>query len=128
MRKFADEIIRVARSEVTSAYPSREHSDLIAETSLCRNVVISSGPWSARSSFPPWQRETRVADRSGGAGQPGLGNLPLPAASAAERPNELGRENAAMAAYAGLWDVTETVWDKPGGKPVTTTGLVAERR
>ena len=33
-----------------------------------------------------------------------------------------------MAAYTGLWDVTETVWDKPGGDPVTTTGLVAERR
>jgi hypothetical protein len=33
-----------------------------------------------------------------------------------------------MAAYASLWDVTETVWDKPGGNPVTTTGLVAERR
>jgi hypothetical protein len=24
--------------------------------------------------------------------------------------------------------ITETVWDKPGGNPVTTTGLVAERR
>lgn len=33
-----------------------------------------------------------------------------------------------MAAYAGLWDVTETVWEKPGADPVTTTGLVAERR
>jgi hypothetical protein len=52
----------------------------------------------------------------------------LPAASAAERLNELGPENAAMAAYAGLWDVTETVWNEPGGDPVTTTGLVAERR
>ena len=57
-----------------------------------------------------------------------LGNAPLSSASATERLNELGPENAAMAAYTGLWDVTETVWDKPGGDPVTTTGLVAERR
>jgi hypothetical protein len=41
-----------------------------------------------------------------------LEHVPLPAASAAERMNELGPENAAMAAYAGLWDVTETVWDR----------------
>lgn len=68
------------------------------------------------------------AAQPGGLRQLGLGNVPLPAASAAERLNELGPENAAMAAYAGLWDVTETVWDKPGGDPVTTTGLVAERR
>lgn len=68
------------------------------------------------------------AAKPGGSGQLGLGNVPLPATSAAERLNELGPENAAMAAYAGLWDVTETVWDKPGGDPVTTTGLVAERR
>lgn len=66
--------------------------------------------------------------KPGGSGQLGLGNVPLPATSAAERLNELGPENTAMAAYAGLWDVTETVWDKPGGDPVATTGLVAERR
>jgi len=66
--------------------------------------------------------------KAGGSGQLGLGNVPLPGASAAERLNELGPENAAIAAYAGLWDVTETVWDRPGGNPVTTTGLVAERR
>ena len=68
------------------------------------------------------------ATETGGSGQLRPGNVPLPPASAAERLNELGPENAAMAAYAGLWDVTETVWDKPGGAPVTTTGLVAERR
>lgn len=68
------------------------------------------------------------AAKAGGSGQLGLGNVALPAVSAAQRLNELGPENAAMAAYAGLWDVTETVWDKPGGEPVTTTGLVAERR
>jgi hypothetical protein len=61
------------------------------------------------------------APKAGGSGR--LGNV-----TAAERLNELGPENAAMAAYAGLWDVTETVWDTPGGEPVTTTGLVAERR
>jgi len=66
------------------------------------------------------------APQAGGSNQ--LGHVPLPAASAAERMNELGPENAAMAAYVGLWDVTETVWDKPGSSPVTTTGLVAERR
>lgn len=48
--------------------------------------------------------------------------------TAAARLNELGPENQAMAQRAGLWDVTETVWDRPGAAPVTTTGLVAERR
>ena len=52
--------------------------------------------------------------KAGGSVQVGRGNVPLLAASAAERMNELGPENAAMAAYAGLWDVKETVWDKPG--------------
>lgn len=66
------------------------------------------------------------AARTGGSGQ--LGLMPLAPTSAAGRLNEPGPENAAMAAYAGLWDVTETVWDRPGGTPVTTTGLVAERR
>lgn len=47
---------------------------------------------------------------------------------AAARLSELGPENQAMARRAGLWDVTETVWDRPGAAPVTTTGLVAERR
>jgi hypothetical protein len=66
------------------------------------------------------------AAETGRPGQPGHENLPL--ISAAGRPNELGPENAVMAAYAGLWDVTETVWARPDGAPVTTTGLVAERR
>ena len=68
------------------------------------------------------------APETGGSGQVGIEKIPTPAASASERLNERGPENAAMAAYAGLWDITETVWDKPGGNPVTTTGLVAERR
>lgn len=33
-----------------------------------------------------------------------------------------------MAARAGLWDLTETVWERPGAAPVVTTDLVAERR
>ena len=48
--------------------------------------------------------------------------------SASARLNELGPENQAMAQRAGLWDVTETIWDRPGSAPITTTGLVAERR
>jgi hypothetical protein len=69
--------------------------------------------------------------RDGGTGATarlGVGNVSSPDTSAAERLNQLGPENSAMAAYAGLWDVTETVWDKPGADPMTTTGLVAERR
>ncbi len=48
--------------------------------------------------------------------------------SASARLNELGPENQAMAQRAGLWDMTETVWDRPGAAPSVTTGLVAERR
>ncbi|MGV2292345.1 hypothetical protein AAHK20_26810 [Trinickia sp. YCB016] len=65
---------------------------------------------------------------SGGPNRPNVGNGPSPGTSAAQRLNELGPENTGMAAFAGLWNVTETVWDKPGADPVTTTGLVAERR
>lgn len=50
------------------------------------------------------------------------------APSASIRGNEPGPENEAMADRAGLWDVTETVWDAPGAPPVTTTGLVATRK
>ena len=48
--------------------------------------------------------------------------------SAATRMNELGPENSKIAERAGLWDVTETVWDSPNAAPVVTKGLVAERR
>lgn len=64
-----------------------------------------------------------------------LGSVLLPAlanaqaaAPASVRLNEPGPENGAMAQRAGLWAVTETVWEAPGAAPVTTTGLVAERR
>lgn len=50
------------------------------------------------------------------------------APSAATRMNELGPENSKIAERAGLWDVTETVWDSPNAAPVVTKGLVAERR
>ena len=48
--------------------------------------------------------------------------------SAIGRLNRLGPEGAALARRVGLWDVTETVWAAPGAAPVTTSGLVAERR
>ncbi len=47
---------------------------------------------------------------------------------AAVRLNKLAPENQALKQQVGLWDVTETAWDAPGAAPVTTTGLVAERR
>ena len=49
------------------------------------------------------------------------------APSAAQRLNEPGPEARALAQRAGLWDVTETLWDRPGATPTVTTGLVAER-
>jgi hypothetical protein len=93
---------------------------------LERRHFLGAGPGSVL--LPSLAAARTQAAKPGSSGQLGLGNVLLPAASAAERLNELGPENAAMAAYTGLWDVTETVWDKPGGNPVTTTGLVAERR
>ncbi len=44
------------------------------------------------------------------------------------RLNAMGPENEAMVARAGLWDLTETVWERPGAAPVVTTNLVAERQ
>ena len=64
-----------------------------------------------------------------------IGTLLLPIAaradtksSAAARMNELGTESQGLVQRVGLWDMTETVWDTPDAAPVTTTGLVAERR
>ena len=54
--------------------------------------------------------------------------LAEPAPLAMTRLNDLGPENAKIEQRVGLWDVTETVWASPGATPVTTTGLVAERR
>lgn len=42
--------------------------------------------------------------------------------------NEPGPEAKMLASLVGLWDLTETVWNTPGAKPVVTRGLVAERR
>ena len=47
--------------------------------------------------------------------------------SAATRMNELGPENSQIARRAGVWDVTETVWDSPDATP-TKYKLVAERK
>ena len=47
--------------------------------------------------------------------------------SAATRLSGLGPENSQMAQRAGIWDVTETVWDSPEAIP-TTNKLVAERK
>ncbi len=48
--------------------------------------------------------------------------------AAAQRMNTLGPEGQALASRIGQWNVTETVWEKPGAPPVTTTGLVADRQ
>lgn len=65
--------------------------------------------------------------------QEAVAQTATPAAAAAEmsasdRLNELGPEGRAIGRRVGLWDMTETVWAAPGAAPVTTTGLVAERR
>src|SRR4051794_37681134 len=53
--------------------------------------------------------------------------LPAHSAPPVDRPRATERDSL-IAARTGLWDVTETVWASPGAAPVTTTGLVAERR
>ena len=47
---------------------------------------------------------------------------------AATRLDERGPENGALALRTGLWDVTETAWKSADATPVTSTGLVADRR
>lgn len=47
--------------------------------------------------------------------------------SAKEELNELGPENSILAKRSGLWNVTETVWEYPGAKPIVINGMVAER-
>jgi hypothetical protein len=49
------------------------------------------------------------------------------APSFAQQLNAFGPEADRLARRTGLWDVIETVWDRPGSEPVTTRGLVAER-
>ena len=39
-----------------------------------------------------------------------------------------GPESSILLQRTGVWDVSETVWPAPGASPVTTTGLVAERK
>jgi hypothetical protein len=50
-----------------------------------------------------------------------------PIANSAAGLNTFGPEADRLSRRSGLWDVVETVWDRPGGEPVTTSGLVAER-
>ena len=38
------------------------------------------------------------------------------------------RETVALSAQEGVWTVTDTFWARPGGAPVVSTGLVADRR
>ena len=52
---------------------------------------------------------------------------PTPIANTAQRLNAFGPEADRLARRAGLWDVVETLWDRPEGELVTTRGLVAER-
>jgi len=55
-----------------------------------------------------------------------------PSASAAlpagVRLNQPGAEARLLAGRSGRWIVTETAWSAAGAAPVTTTGLVADRR
>jgi hypothetical protein len=46
---------------------------------------------------------------------------------AAERMNAPGPEQEALAARAGVWEVTSTIWPAPGAPPIVTRGLIAER-
>lgn len=59
-----------------------------------------------------------------------LGGAPAALAqgpSAAERMNQAGPEQQALAARAGVWEVTASFWPAPGAEPVITRGLVADR-
>ena len=47
---------------------------------------------------------------------------------ASDQPNALAPENESLKQQVGQWDVIETVWAAPRSAPVTTTGLVADRR
>ncbi|MEJ7598756.1 MAG: DUF1579 family protein [Kofleriaceae bacterium] len=47
--------------------------------------------------------------------------------TAAQRLNETGPEAQLLERDAGTWEVTATMWQAPGAKPMITKGLVAER-
>ena len=53
--------------------------------------------------------------------------VPATGGTAAEQMLALGPEAQALAARAGLWDMTQTNWSSPGAAPVTIPGLAAER-
>ncbi|HET8938010.1 MAG TPA: DUF1579 family protein [Polyangiales bacterium] len=52
---------------------------------------------------------------------------PAPGASAVQRMLTPGPEDKQLAARAGVWDVTFTMWPAPGAKPTVVKGLIAER-
>jgi len=57
----------------------------------------------------------------------GAQTSPTLTANSTARLNTFGPEADRLSRRSGLWDVVETVWDRPEGKPVTTSGLVLER-
>ena len=57
----------------------------------------------------------------------GAQTSPTPTANSTARLNTFGPEADRLSRRSGLWDVVETVWDRPEGKPVATSGLVLER-
>lgn len=52
---------------------------------------------------------------------------PVAGAPASDRLNGFGPEARMLQRRVGLWDVTETLWARPGDAPTTSRGLVAER-
>jgi hypothetical protein len=54
--------------------------------------------------------------------------VPVVGGTASEQMLTQGPEAQALAARAGLWDMTQTSWSSPNAAPVTITGLVAERQ
>lgn len=62
------------------------------------------------------------------AGALGAGTAIGVASAKTDDLNQPGAEARMLASRVGLWDLTETVWSKPGATPVVTRGLVAERR
>lgn len=57
----------------------------------------------------------------------GDAQTPSPALFGAARLNTFGPEADRLSKRVGLWDLVETVWDRPGAAPAVTRGLVAER-
>lgn len=54
--------------------------------------------------------------------------MPATGGTAAQEMLTLGPEAQALAARAGVWDLTQTNWSSPTAAPITIPGLVAERQ